>query len=284
IHIAILICIYTIFSVSYNVALGYTGLITLAHVALYGIGAYTSALLTRAGYPFISGILLAGVVAAIFGFFLVYTTRKLKGDYLAMATLGFAFVAYSIEINWTGLTRGALGLPGIVKPALFGFRIGSNVEMLLFVFIVAVISIAIMWRIVRSGFGRLMEATRDDETGVEVLGKNAFAIKAKAMMISAFFAGIAGSLFAHYISYIDPGTFYLTEIILLLTIVIVGGAASMRGSIIGAVLVVVVGDVLRLFDLPSVLIGPSRHIIYAVLLLCVLLYRPRGILGRVDLI
>ena len=284
IHILILICIYSIYSVSYNLALGYTGLINLAHISFIGIGAYTSAVLFRSGMPFIVGFLFAGIVASFFGFFLVYSTRKLKGDYLALATLGFAFVTYSILLNWTQLTRGALGLPGIGKPAFLGLSIGSNLEMLVLVFVVAVVCIVIMSRIIKSGFGRLMEAVRDDEIGLLVLGKDTFAIKAKAMMISAFFAGIAGSLFASYISYIDPGTFYLSELILILTIVIVGGAASIRGSIVGTIVVLLIPEVLRLFALPTSILGPARLIVYALVLIGILLYRPRGMYGRVDLV
>jgi branched-chain amino acid transport system permease protein len=153
---------------------------------------------------------------------------------------------------------------------------------LVFVAVICLISIGAIYWVVRSPFGRVLQATRDDEIGARVLGKNTFAIKAKAMMISAFFAGIAGSLFAHYISFIDPSSFSLSEIILVFTIVIVGGLASLEGSVIATFVILLVPEALRFLSLPSSLLGPLRQIIYSVVLLLILLYRPRGIYGRID--
>ena len=214
IHLLILIGIYVILSVSLNLALGYAGLLNLGHVALFGIGAYTSTLLTMNGVPFVISFLLAGLTASFFGFLLILATRKLQGDYYALATLGFAFVVYSLFLNLTDLTRGPLGIPGIPKPNLFGFVIGSNLQYLLFVAVLVLVSVYSIRTVVESPFGRLLEAMRDDELGLRVLGKNTKMLKYKSMMISAFFAGISGSLFAHYISFIDPSTFYINELIL----------------------------------------------------------------------
>ena len=135
----------------------------------------------------------------------------------------------------------------------------------------------------KSPFGRLLQATRDDELGLKVLGKNTFKLKYKAMMISAFFAGIAGSLFAHYITYIEPNSFTLSELIFVLTIVIVGGLASLKGSVVSAFIIVMIPEALRFLSLPSAILGPMRQIVYALILLCILLFRPRGLFGRVDL-
>ena len=283
-HLLILICIYIVLAVSLNLALGYTGLLNLGHVAFFGIGAYTSAILTKyAGLPFIIAIICGGLIAAVFGFLLVLATRKLKGDYLALATLGFSYVMYSLFLNWSSLTNGPLGIAGIPKPNLFGLIIKSNNSYLIFVIIIAIITTLIIWRITHSPFGRLLEATRDDEIGLRVLGKNTFALKAKSMMISAFFAGVAGSLFAHYISYIDPSSFILSELILIFTIVIVGGIASTRGAIASTFIIILIPEALRFVDMPSSVLGPARQIIYALILIGVLMFRPRGLYGRVDL-
>ncbi|MBC8501414.1 MAG: branched-chain amino acid ABC transporter permease [Nanoarchaeota archaeon] len=282
-HLLILIGIYVILTVSLNLALGYTGLLNLGHVAFFGIGAYTSALLTKAGVPFLLAFIIAGIFASIFGYLLVLATRKLKGDYLALATLGFSFVIYSLMLNWTGLTRGPLGIPGIEKPSFFGLTISSTYSYLIFVAVICILSVFVIYRIVKSPFGRLLEATRDDEMGLRVLGKNTFKLKYKAMMISAFFAGIAGSLFAHYITYIDPSYFTIPEIILLLSIVIVGGIASIKGSIVSTFVILLIPEALRFLALSSSILGPARQVIYAMILLGILLLRPRGIFGRVDL-
>jgi branched-chain amino acid transport system permease protein len=282
-NILILIGIYMILAVSLNLALGFAGLLNLGHIAFFGIGAYTSALLMRHfDIPFVLAFLAAGVVAGFFGFILMWATKKLKGDYLALATLGFSFVVYSLLLNLQGLTRGALGIPGIEKPSFFGFVVSGN-DYLIFVAVVAIISIAIMAKIIHSPWGRLLQATRDDELGLRVLGKDTGKLKYKAMMISAFFAGIAGSLFAHYITYIEPSNFYLTDLILILTIVIVGGIASIRGSIVATIVILLIPEALRFVDLPGSIVGPVRQIIYAVILIGVLIYKPRGLFGRIDL-
>jgi branched-chain amino acid transport system permease protein len=284
INLLILIAIYIILATSLNLALGYTGLLNLGHVAFFGIGAYTSALLMmNLQVPYIFAMIIGGLIASIFGFILVWATGRLKGDYLAMATLGFAFVSVSLFKSLDFLTRGVRGLPGIPKPEIFGLVINTKIEFLIFYWIVAIICVLIIARTVKSDFGRLLQATRDDEIGLRVLGKNTFLLKAKAMMISAFFAGIGGSLFAHYISFIEPKSFVLPEIILLLTIVIIGGIASTRGAIVGSFVILLIPEVLRLFSLPPGILGPGRQIIYALILLGVILYKPRGLFGKVDL-
>ena len=283
IHILVLVGIYIILAVSLNLALGYTGMLNLGHVAFFGIGAYTSALLTKSGVHFLIAFPLAGLFVTIFGYFLVLATNKLKGDYLALATLSFSFVVYSLLLNLTFLTRGPLGVAGIMKPEFFGLRILYPSQYLIFVAIIVTISVFIIHRIVKSPFGRLLQATRDDELGLKVLGKNTFKLKYKAMMISAFFAGIAGSLFAHYITYIEPNSFTLSELIFVLTIVIVGGLASLKGSVVSAFIIVMIPEALRFLSLPSAILGPMRQIVYALILLCILLFRPRGLFGRVDL-
>ncbi len=258
-------------------------MLNLGHIALFGIGAYTSTLLSMNGVPFAISFLIAGLFAGFSGFVLVLATRKLKGDYYALATLGFAFVVFSLFLNLTRLTRGPLGIPGIPKPNLFGFVINNNFNYLIFVFAVAFVSVLIIYSIVKSRFGRLLEAMRDDEVGLRVLGKDTRKLKYKTMMISAFFAGISGSLFAHYISFIDPSTFFINELILVITVVIVGGIASVKGSVAASFIIVLIPEILRFFPLPSSIVGPARQIIYAVVLLVILMYRPRGIFGKIDL-
>jgi branched-chain amino acid transport system permease protein len=283
IHLAILICIYAILAVSLNLAVGYAGLLNLGHVAFFGIGAYTSALLVIAGVPFPIAFIAAGCFAAVFGYLLILGTYRLKGDYLALATLGFSFVVASILLNWTWLTRGPLGIPGIPKPNLFGLAITTNTGFLAFAAIICAATYLIIWRITTSSYGIALQAMRDDEIGMKVLGKNTFKLKWQSMALSAFFAGIAGSLFAHYISYIDPSSFTLTEIILIFTIVIVGGLVSLKGSFIGTAIILLLPEALRFLDLPGSVLGPMRQIIYALILLCILYLRPRGLFGEVDL-
>ena len=282
-HLLILIGIYSILTTSLQLALGYTGLLNLGHIAFYAIGAYTSALFALNGLPFLPSMLLGGMAAMMSGFLLALPTNKLRGDYLALATMGFSFVIYAVTLNWTSLTRGPLGLPGIPKPSLFAISFITNERFLALTLIILLISFVVIKRILSSPFGKALEAVRDDELAARVLGKNTFKLKSYALAISAFFAGIAGSLYAHYITYIDPGSFTLMQLIPVLSIVIIGGLASLKGTLIATVILILLPEPLRFIGLPSSIIGPARQIIYALLLLLILLYRPNGFYGKVKL-
>jgi len=283
IHLLILVVIYIILSISLQLSMGFTGLFNFGHIAFYCIGAYVSALLALNGYPFILCILAAGVIAAIFGLFLAFPTKKLKGDYLALATLGFSFVVYAVALNWVELTRGPLGLPGIPKPEILGFVFSDNLYFLILAGVIALISYLVIKWIVSSPFGIVLESVRDDELASKTLGKNSFKAKAYALALSAFFAGIAGSLYASYITFIDPSSFTLLQLIPVLAIIIIGGLASLEGTIIAAIIIVLLPEPLRFIGFPSSVVGPARQIIYALLLLIILLFRPKGIKGKVEL-
>jgi branched-chain amino acid transport system permease protein len=283
IHLLILICIYLILAISLQLSVGFTGLLNLGHIAFYAIGAYTSALLALNGFPFWFCFLSAGILAMIFGFLLSLPTNKLKGDYLALATMGFSFVVYAVLLNWTSLTRGPLGLPGIPKPKIFGINFSDNLSFLILVVIIVLISYLIIKRITISPFGKVLEAIRDNELVVRVLGKNSFKMKSLALMISSFFAGISGSLYAHYITFIDPSSFTLLQLIPVLSIVIIGGLASLEGTVLATIILVLLPEPLRFIGFPSSIVGPARQILYALLLLLILIYKPKGFYGRVSL-
>ena len=283
IHLLILVCIYLILAISLQLTIGFTGLLNLGHIGFFAIGAYTSALLSLAGFPFWIAILAAGILTLIFGFLLSLPLARLKGDYLALASLGFAFVVYAILLNWTDLTRGPLGLPGIPKPEIFGFVFSENLAFLLLALAIAAISFFVIHRIASSPFGKVLEAIRDDELAARVLGKNAFRMKAYSFGISAFFAGIAGSLYAGYITFIDPSSFTLLQLIPVLAIVIIAGMTSFKGTVLATIILVLLPEPLRFIGFPSSVVGPARQIIYSLLLLAILVYRPKGFFGKVEL-
>ena len=280
IHLLILIGIYAILAISLNLSMGFTGLLNIGHVAFYGIGAYTSALLAlNLGVPFWPSLLIAGIVASFFGFLLAIPTLKLKGDYFAIATLGFAIVIENIFKNWISLTRGPLGLPGIPKPGIFGFSISGFSYLVLVAFFLLVVYL-FSRHITNAPFGRVLKAIREDELAASSLGKNVVKYKTQILMISAFFAGIAGSLYAHYITFIDPSSFTIFESILIISMIIVGGLASIRGAVVGAIILVLLPEPLRFLPLPSFAIGALRQMIYAGLLVYLLIKKPKGILGE----
>lgn len=283
IHLLILIGIYSILAISLQLTVGFTGLLNLGHIAFYGIGAYTFALLVLGGYPFLFAFLASGILAMLFGFLLSILTNKLRGDYLALATLGFSFVVYVVLLNWTNLTRGPLGIFGIPKPDLFGFVFSNNLYFLTLVLFIGLITYLIIKKITKSPFGKVLEAIRDDELSAKILGKNTFRMKSYAFAISAFFAGIAGSLYASYASFIDPSSFNLMQLMPIIAIVIIGGLGSLEGTVVATVILVLLPEPLRFIGFPSLIVGPIRQIIYALFLLLILIYKPRGFLGKVEL-
>jgi branched-chain amino acid transport system permease protein len=280
VHILTLIAIYVIIAMSLNLAMGYTGLVNLGHIGLLGVGAYLSAVLTtKFDLPFVVGFVAAGLVTAVFGALLSLPSRKIKDDYFALLTLGFLFMASAVFINWTDMTRGTLGIRGIARPE--GFT--EPFTFFLLVVLVAILSFFVLSKIVSSPFGRVLEAIRDDELVAESLGKNVDRARLFVMTISGLFVGISGSLFAHFLRLINPNTFWLDPLVIALAGVVIGGLASLRGSVIGIVLVFAVSESLRFLSIPSSMIGPLRIIIFMIVLLAIILWRPKGILGRADL-
>jgi branched-chain amino acid transport system permease protein len=281
-HIAVLCGIYVILSISLNLAVGFTGLFNIGHAAFYGIGAYTSALLTLAGVPWWIALIASAIMAGLFGFMVGVPCLRLRGDYLAIATLGFGEIIRAVMKNWTGLTRGPLGLPGIPKPSLFGVQFASIDMYLLLVVVIAIITVVIVNRLVKSPFGRVLKSIREDEIAAKSLGKNVVKYKLQALALSAMFAGVAGSLYAHYITFIDPSTFTLMETVLMLCMVVLGGSGSIIGSVVGAIILVVLPEPLRFISLPSSAAAALRQMIYSVSLILMMIFRPQGIFGETS--
>jgi len=279
-HLLILICIYAILAMSLNLITGYAGMLNLGHAAFFAIGAYTSTLLVMAGFPFWAGFLGAAGMAALFGVLLSIPALRLRGDFLAIATLGFGEIIRSILLNWTELTRGPLGIPGIAKPVLFGFEFSELHWYFVLAFAVAVATYFILRKILGGDFGIVLKAIRESEPVAESLGKNVKLVKIKTFALGACFAGLAGSLFAHYITFIDPSSFTLAETILILLMVVLGGMGKLHASILGAVILILLPEPLRFIGLPSAMVGQLRQIIYTGLLLALILKRPKGILGE----
>lgn len=282
-HLLILIFIYTILAVSLQVTFGFGGLLNLGHIAFFGVGAYITALLSIRGFSVTIYLLASILVTGLFGWFLSILTRKLKGDYFALVTLGFSFVVYAVLLNWKEVTGGPLGLPDIPRPDMFGFILSDNSAFLLFVLCVTLISCFFMYKVCSSPFGKALQATRDDELAARSLGKNTKKIKAISLIVSACFAGIAGSLFASYIAYIEPSTFTFITFAPVLLMVIIGGLGSLYGTVLAVIIIVLLPEPLRFIGLPPSILGPLRQMIYATILLLVLYFIPRGFYGKVNL-
>lgn len=281
INVAIVMCLYSMLGLSLNLVVGYCGLLSLAHSAFYGIGAYATAIcLTRHGLGFFTSLIVGTTISTMASVLIGTVLSRFRHDFYALCSLGFSIIVFGFLLNLESITNGALGLPGIARPELFGIDFTNNLNFLILL-VVAVLVITIALRmLMRSPYGRVVMALREDEEAVEVFGFKTQNFKLIAFVISAIFASVAGSFFASYISFIDPFSFTMRESILVSTMIIVGGLASLPGSILGAVILVLLPEALRFVGMPAEVAAQARQIIYGVGLVLLMIYRPRGIMGQ----
>jgi branched-chain amino acid transport system permease protein len=281
IHILIISGIYVILTLSLNLILGYTGIPALGHIAFACVGAYTSSLLAlNYGISPWLGLVVGACFASLLGIIVGFPSIRLKGDYLAFATFGFGVIVYSVSKNWVDLTRGPMGLPGIPKFSFFGVELQAVWAYLILVSVFVALTGFAINRIVNSPFGRILRSIRDDEIATLSIGTNVNKYKLIVFVIGAFFAGIAGSLYAHYITFIDPSSFTSMESIAVLLMVVFGGMGNLKGSFIGALVLVILPELLRFLGMPSSVAAPLRQMIYGLLLIVLMLKRPQGIIGE----
>lgn len=280
-HILIMISIYSIVSMSLNLLAGYTGLLSVSHAAFYGMGAYAAALLAlKVGLPFWINIPVGIVVSGIIAFLIAWPSLRTHDDYFVITTFAFQIIIFSIINNWVTFTGGPIGLPDIPPPVLLGVKISSHFAYLLFVVAFTMFSYLMLSRLVSSPFGRILRAIREDEIFSMSLGKDVVKFKMIAFVISSSFAAIGGSLYAYYITYIDPTSFTIMESIFILSIVIIGGAGNLKGSIIGSALLITLPEMLRFVGMPDSIAGNMRQIFYGLLLVLFMMFRPQGLLGE----
>ena len=284
IHIGIIFTIYAILGISLNLVVGYTGLLSMAHAVFYGLGAYTTAiLLTRFEINFFVTVILGMVVSGIISLLIGLVLNRFRGDYYALVSFGFNIIIFSIFLNWQGLTRGPLGIPGIDKPSLFGLEFSNNLSFLILSLAMLGLVYLISRFIIKSSFGRVLKAIRDDEQAIQVFGYNVLYFKLTIFVISACLAAVAGSLFASYITFVDPSSFVLMESIFILAIIILGGLANLKGAVLGALFLILLPEVLRFVGFPSDIAAQMRQVIYGLILILLMLYRPQGLMGEYKL-
>jgi len=280
-HILVITGIYIILTLSLNLVVGYTGLAALGHAAFSCVGAYASSLLAlHYGLSPWIGLIVGACVAALLGVVIGIPSLRLKGDYLAIGTFGLGVIVYSVAKNWVLLTRGPMGLPGIPGFSVFGIQLSEVWTYLLLVAVFVLLTYFVIRRVVNSPFGRILRGIREDEIAALAMGKNVNKYKIIVFVIGAFFAGIAGSLYAHYITFIDPSSFTVMESISILLMVVFGGMGSLPGSFVGAAILVIFPELLRFLGMPSSIAAPLRQMIYGLLLIVLMLKRPQGILGK----
>ncbi|MCL2388107.1 MAG: branched-chain amino acid ABC transporter permease [Defluviitaleaceae bacterium] len=264
----ILVCINVILAVSLNLSAGFLGQLVLGHAAFMAVGAYTAALIsTRLGvtsvFGFIFVLIAGGLAAALSGIIIGVPALRLRGDYVAIVTLGFGLIIQSVLLNLR-ITGGADGLLGIPRLTTMGNA-----------FFVMVIVVALLVALVRSRHGRAMIAIREDEIAAEASGIPTTYYKILGFTIAAFFAGVAGGLFAHRVSVLVPETFGFIYSIELLVIVVLGGMGSFTGAIVAAVVLTLLPELLREF-------GDFRMLTYSILLVAMMIFRPKGLMGSYE--
>jgi branched-chain amino acid transport system permease protein len=271
--VAIICGIYIILALGLNVVVGFAGLLNLGFVAFYAIGAYSYALLnTRLGLAFWSALPISVLVTTAAGFLLAIPSIRLKGDYFALVTLGFGEIARLVLNNWDSLTKGPNGISGIAPPSFFDVSLGRLSYYYYVVLVFVLIAVAVMHRVQDSKTGRAWIAIREDEIASSAMGINTLAYKLYSSAFGAFWAGIAGSLFAAKMGFVSPESFTFMESVFILCMVIIGGLGSITGVIVGAVLLVFLPEVLREVEM-------YRMLALGAGLVFLMVFRPQGLFG-----
>ena len=298
ITIGTVFAIWAILAVSLNLVVGFAGLLSVAHIGFFGIGAYTVAILSSDqdyeqlrtqtlptfDFPFFAAlpiaVVLAGLVAVIVG----SVFNRFRDDIFVLVSFGFAIIAFNVFLNLRPVTRGAFGIHEIARPAIGSWVFDGDFEFLLLCLVVLALVMLISWFIVSSSFGRVLTAIREDEQAIEVFGYRVTFYKLAIWVISAMMAALAGGFFSSWTSFIDPNSFILLESILMVSIVILGGLATIWGSLLGAMVFVLLEEGMRFLPfLPTEYIGQARQIVLGVLLVLLMLFRPQGLVGRYKL-
>jgi len=280
----IIVGIYALLTISLDLQYGFTGLVNFGVVAFFAIGAYGSALVTLAGYPVALGFVTAIAAAAVAALHIGALAVRLREDDLAIVTLGFSELVRLVLLNEDWLTKGSMGLPGIPRP-FGGLPSGSNdLAYLALVLACNVAVVLVVRRVVGSPFGRLIQAIRDNEVTVVSLGKSPAGAKVRALLVGAGIAGLAGALYAHYITFIVPDQFLPMVTFYVWMAMILGGVGTLRGSLVGAAVLVLILEGTRFVrdlvpGVAEVEMASVRLALVGILLVVFMLFRPQGLFG-----
>ncbi|MCB8883095.1 branched-chain amino acid ABC transporter permease [Acidisoma cellulosilytica] len=277
----ILASIFVILGLSTNLLVGVVGIFSVSQAAIFGVGAYTVGYaLSNDIMGFVPALALAAVVCLVLNVLITLPSLRVSGDYFVVTSFGIQLLATAAFTNWDAITGGASGMAGIPTADLFGLPIDTSLKTLILTACVACLACFAFRLVMRSPFGRLLMALREDELAVAAAGRQVLRAKVEAAALAGVFAGVAGGLYAVYLSFIDPSTFDLDASVLLLTMVVLGGARTLAGSIVGPFVVVALPQLLSLIDLPTAIAASARQGIYGVLLVAFMLFRPQGLMGR----
>jgi len=279
-HIFIVCLMYIIIAQALNLLVGNTEYLSFAHNAMYGIGAYASAILVRdLGWSFWVSVPVAGIITAILAMLVGYLPlTKLKGSYFALVTMAFGLVIVSVLHNWESLTGGPSGFQSIPGPgSFFGISLDTRLTFYYFVLVIAALTILLMWRISKTKLGRVFKSIGQDEGLAEAIGVHIGYYKLLCFVISAGITGIVGSFYAHYSRFLGPDMFSITEAVDMLTMVIIGGMGTIIGPIIGAVVIVVLPEMTRG-------LAEYRQVFFSIFLIATLMFMPGGLYSLIGIV
>lgn len=264
-----------------NLLAGYSGLLSLAQAAFYGIGAYICAvLLVELQLSFSIIILLTIPLTIISGIPVIYFSIRLRDLYFVLATLAWQILVFAILYNWVSVTNGPFGIAGIPKPELIGIQFKTPSDFAILSSTVTFIILVFFHLLNKTHMLRLFQGVRDDELVLITLGKKPGKYKSFSIIIACGVTGIAGALFATYYTYIDPTSFTIDESILIISIVLIGGLGNIKGSFAGALFYVLLPEILRFISIPDEIAANMRMILYALVLILIVIYRPYGLFGN----
>jgi branched-chain amino acid transport system permease protein len=279
-----IISIYTMLTASMDLVLGYAGMFSFVHAALYGVGAYAAALVAlKLGLGLEVAFLAALVVTVAVSFVTAVITVRLEGDYFILGTFCVANVISSTMDNWTDVTNGANGLYGIPAARLFGWTITPGVPFLLVTALVAALVLWIKYRLVSAPFGICLQAVREDEAVAAVLGHDVRRVRIVVFAIGGAITALAGTLIAFFLRFLDPTTFTFAFTIFVWAALFVGGSVSTLGAIAGPAILVLFPEALRFVGLSGTHVANVQQALYGLLLVVLMLYRPQGFFGRHSL-
>ncbi|MBN8875813.1 MAG: branched-chain amino acid ABC transporter permease [Rhodospirillales bacterium] len=273
--------VYVLLGLSTNLLVGIAGIFSVSQAAVFGVGAYLVAhFLMTETLGFIPALVVAAAACIALNIVVTLPSLRVSGDYFVVTSFGIQLLATAVFTNWTNATGGANGLPGIPPPDLFGLPLESTGQLVILCSVAMAIGGLAFWLLMRAPFGRLLRAIREDELAVAAAGKNVLRAKVSAAALAGAFAGSAGGFYATFLSFVDPSSFDLDASILLLTMVVVGGARTLAGSILGPFLLLALPQVLTLVEIPTSIAAAMRQLIYGVLLILFMLFRPQGLAGE----
>jgi branched-chain amino acid transport system permease protein len=261
--------------VGLNFVTGWTGQVNFGQAAFFGIGAYATAIASKAGMPWIVTPVLAALLAATASLFLGLPTLRLRTFYLAMATIGFGEIVRLVLLHWEPVTGGSSGLRAIPGIALGPFAPTGNIQHYYLLLAVLALATLVAWRIRRSRLGRAMIATRDSEIAAELGGVDTMRTKIIALLLAAIYAGVAGCFYASYLHYINPDTFTNQQAVLFFTMLVIGGTGSLAGAIVGALLLTFLPELFRSA-------GQYYLVCYGIGVIAVIILAPRGLAGALS--